>query len=196
MQKSPPFFAQASNISVQFDRSDDFYLLWTEHQALPGNAAGELKLMKYDFSGNSRSRRLGFDTNGPTVVDAWNGESQVISPVLAVDSSVPTFSDSDSSGTTQSQSDPYSGNVYVSWETNDALPTGAQNFNPNQIVVVASSDGGQNFSGLQLMSTQGNFGAQRNVTPQIVVSQGSAPRAAGTNGPNDPGSPGVNPAAR
>ena len=44
------------------------------------------------------------------------------------------------------QTDPFAGNVYVAWETNDAAPTGVTVYNPNLIKLMSSSDGGQDFT--------------------------------------------------
>src|SRR5206468_1889277 len=161
--------------------------LWDEHQT--GNGAGALRLEKFDFSGATPQAVFA----NPTTVYEWTGE-QALTPVLAVDSSAKTFSDVNSGGTTVSQNDPNAGNVYVAWTTVNIAPAAqTQNFNPNRIAIVASADGGQTFGVTQFLDQNGNFGGQRMVTPQITVSQGSAARAPGTNGPNDLGSPGVTP---
>ena len=181
-------FAQGTDASVAFDRSNNFYILWSEHTIT--NDAGALRIEKFDFSGNAPTAAL---ANGPTTVYEWVGD-QAVNPTLAVDSSVSNFSDTTTTGTTVSQNNQFSNNVYVSWQTVDIAPPNAVNFNPNRIALTVSSDGGQTFSGETYLNSGGNSGNQRNSTPQIVVSQGSAPRPAGTNGPNDPGSPaGVTP---
>jgi len=182
-------FSQGTDASVQFDRNNNFYVLWSEHTA--SNDSGALRLEKFDFSGTSPTVAPTF-TGGPTLVYEWVTD-QAVKPVLAVDTSVPTFSDKTADGTTRSQNDTYANNVYVSWQTVDQAPPNPGNFNPNRIAITASSDGGVSFSGEQYLNTGGNFGNQRNATPQLAISQGSAARPAGTNGPNDPGTAGVSP---
>ncbi len=108
-----------------------------------------------------------------------------MNPSLAVDSSVATFTDTNSKGSLVSQNDADAGNVYVSWASVDVRPASApNNFNPNRIELAASSDGGQTFSSASILNSSGNIGPQREAVPQTVVSQG---RPAGTNGPFDPG---------
>ena len=184
-------FAQQTDASVEFDRNGSFYILFSEHNA--GNAIGALRLMKYDFKGNAPTASGTFANNGPTTVYEWVNADQAISPTLAVDSSLATFTDTNANGTAESQNDTYTNNIYVSWETSDAGPPNDPSFNPNAIAVMASSNGGISFSGEQYLNTSGTQGNEREATPQLSISQGSAARPAGTNGPNDPGSPGVSP---
>ena len=179
-------FPQYNTASIAFDRNDNFYILYSGHKT--DNTAGVLLLSKYDFSTGAPQTVF---TN--QVIDKWTGD-QASSPTLAVDDSLPTFSDVDSNGVTITQNDPNSGNVYIAWQSTDVAPAyNPSNFNPDRIEMVTSTDGGQTFSPVQILNDNGNYGANRNVTPRIALSQGSAPRAAGTNSPSDPGSPGVSP---
>ena len=82
-------------------------------------------------------------------------QDNALNPVLAVDDNLTTLTDTNpkvNNGQPYTQSDPYSGNVYVAWATNDTPPQGATNFNPQRILMVGSSDGGQSFSGPVVMS--------------------------------------------
>ena len=179
-------FPQASDASVAFDRNENVYVLYSQHKA--DNTSGALLLSKFDFSANTAT-----STRANSVVYEWIGD-QAISPTLAVDQSLPTFSDTDASGATRSQSDPNSGNVYVAWESNDVAPAfNPSNFNPNRIILVASSDGGQTFSGSQVLNNNNDFKPGSDATPRIAISQGTPRRDRGTYGPNDPGTPGVSP---
>ena len=208
---SPTVIAFETDASVAFDRNDNVYILYSQHNA--GNTAGALLLTKYNFSANTPASV--FSNNR---VYGWIGDG-AISPQLAVDSSVASFSDTDSNGVTRSQSDVNSGNVYVTFQATDVAPAAVTNltfYDANRIKILASSDGGQTFSGVKQVSNPSttqinnsgtiantvpqdvqlqanNNGSQREVTPTVVVSQGSAMRPPGTNGPTDPGTSGVTP---
>ena len=65
---------------------------------------------------------------------------------MQVDSNLPSFTDPT---TGQVQTDPYSGDVYVSWSGIDVKPSlflPVSVFNPNRIKLIVSSDGGNNFT--------------------------------------------------
>ena len=188
---SPVIFLQAFNASVGFDRNDNAYVLYEQSNVTAATAApanGALLLSKYDFSGSSAVQ-----TFANSVVNEWNGGDGALFPTMTVDSTLSSFTDVGLDGVTRDQSNPNSGNIYVAWESNDIIPSrqsnNAANFNANRIKLVSSSDGGLSFSSPQTMNTSNNnFAGGRETTPSIAVSQG---RAAGTNGPSDPGvSPG------
>ena len=181
-------FLQVTDASVGFDRNDNFYVLDSQHTA--DNTTGALVLNSFSFAGGAHTALV-----QNKVIYEWSGADSAYTPMMAVDDNVSMFSDVNSSGVTETQNDPNSGNVYVAWATNDTntTPNGIPNFNPNRIVLVTSSDGGQDFSGYSVLNNSGNSGTARNTLPQLAISQGAAPRAARTNGPNDPGSPGVTP---
>jgi subtilisin-like proprotein convertase family protein len=186
-------FPQASDAIVGFDRNDQLYIMYTQHEAgidtAGGAASGAILLSKYDLSTGSATQLF-----SNHVVYEWAGSDLANFPTMAVDDSVPTFSDVDANGVTRTQNDPNSGNVYIAWQSIDNIPAfNPTNFNPNRIRMVASPDGGNTFSDQVVNNNNGNFGSARPTTPRLVISQGSAPRAAGTNGPTDPGSPGVTP---
>ena len=163
---APAPFPQATDASVAFDRGGNVYVLYSQHKT--DNAAGELLLNKYSLNGGVASPAL---TNN--VVYAWNTD-QALKPTLAVDANASTFTDTDITGATRTQSDPHSGSVYVAWATADPNPANFNDFNPNAIRMIASSDGGNTFSGLTTVNAGGNFGSQRNTSPRITVSQGTA----------------------
>jgi subtilisin-like proprotein convertase family protein len=184
----PVLLPQYSNASVAFDRSDNIYILYDGHRT--DNSAGVLVMSKYALS--TGTAQTVFTNN---IVYKWVNDPAT-DPTLAVDNNLATFTDTDINGVTRTQNDVYSGNVYVAWtETDNAPAFQPNNFEPNRIRLVASSDGGSTFSDQQVLNDNGNYGsgANRPVTPRIAISQGSAPRAAGTNGSSDPGSPGVTP---
>jgi len=184
---APTIFAQASDATAAFDHNDNLYFLYSQHQA--SNAAGALLLTKYNFATGAAT-----ETFADKVVYEWTVDP-AFNPTLAVDNSLPSFTDTDVNGGTHTQSDPNSGNVYVAWASQDTAPayvTVGPGYNPNRIEMVASSDGGNNFGGEQIFSG-GNFGVDRNSQPRITISQGSAPRKAGTDYPKDPGTTGTAP---
>ena len=68
-----------------------------------------------------------------------------MTPTLAVDTNLPTFTDPTTGNATQT--DPFSGNVYVAWAEIDSNTSGGiPGFNPNTIRMAASSDQGANFT--------------------------------------------------
>ena len=184
---SPVPFQQAFNTSVGFDRNDNAYVLYEQSNASAATAApanGALLVSKYNFSSSTAVSSL-----SNSVVYEWNGSDGALFPTMAVDNTVSTFTDVGADGVTRVQSNPNSGNVYVAWETNDTIPArqanNAANFNQNRIKLATSSDGAQSFSSPLTMNTSNNnFAGGRETTPSITISQG---RAAGTNGPTDPG---------
>jgi len=162
-------FPQYSDASIAFDRNDNFYILYSGHKA--DNSSGVLLLSKYNFSTGTPQAQF---TNKE--VYKWV-QDPAFSPTLAVDDSVKTFNDIGYDGVNRSQSDPYSGNVYVSWVSADVAPAfGPSNYNPNRIRLVSSSDGGNSFSGILALNDNGNFGLNRPATPRLTVSQGSSAR--------------------
>ena len=182
-------FQQAFNASVGFDRNDNAYVLYEQSNVAIASVApanGAFLLSKYNFSA---STPVATSTNN--VVYEWEGGNDPgLFPTLAVDDTVANFTDVGADGVTRDQSNPNAGNIYVSWETSDTIPSiqGATNpgvFNANRIKLTSSSDGGQSFSPPQTMNTSNNnFAGGKETTPRIAVSQG---RAAGTNGPTDTG---------
>ncbi len=182
-----------SDASVAFDRNDNFYILWSAHNndtspaTVPG--VGFIDLSKFNFSSNFPASV--YQNNH---VYGWiAGGEGATWPTLAVDSNLSTFTDVDANGVTRTQNDPNTGNIYVAYVKQDTKPANvnAANWTLSTLDVVQSNDGGNNFSPpLPLTS---NFAPAQASSPQIVVSQGSAPRAAGTNGPTDPGTAGVAP---
>ncbi len=175
-------FTNYNNASVQFDRNDNIYILYegdlTSSITAP-SATGVLLLSKYNFSTGSPNSSAGQGFVNKEVYK-WI-QDPAISPVLTVDSSVPTFSDPNPPSGTVTQNDPYSGNVYVSWTSTDVAPAfNPTNYDPNRIRIVASTDGGNTFSGVQVLNSNGNFGTNRPATPQTAVSQGSPSTGAGT----------------
>ena len=190
-------YTNYNNASVQFDRSDNIYILYegdlTTSLTTP-STTGVLLLSKYNFSTGSPTTSNGEGFVNKPIYTWVPASDPAISPTLAVDSSVPTFSDPDPPSGTESQDDPYSGNVYIAWQSEDIAPAyNPSDYDPNRILMVGSSNGGTSFSGIQVLNNNGNYGTNRPVTPSIVVSQGAVARPAGTNSPTDPGSPGVNP---
>jgi hypothetical protein len=91
-------FPQATDAQVAFDRNENFYILWSEHQG--GNGAGALRLQKFDFSSGTPLAAFGT----PTTVYEWTAD-QALAPTLAVDASVPTFTDTSSDSTVVDQGD-------------------------------------------------------------------------------------------
>ena len=60
-------------------------------------------------------------------------------------------------------------------------------FNPNRILITASSDGGNTFGGITVLNSNGNVNPGKMTNPTMTISQGRVARAPGTLGPTDPG---------
>ena len=164
--------------TVSFDRNDNLFVV-ASHQSAQ-NLSGAIVMQKYNFRGG-----VPVQTIQNKIIYAWNGDA-AINPVVAVDNTLPTFTDPN---TFQTLNNPFVGYVYIAWGTDD-LAGG----NPNTIKLVASSDGGQTFTtrrtindeqgaggqffqptapGVFPANVSGNSGAQRNTHPRIVISQGT-----------------------
>jgi subtilisin-like proprotein convertase family protein len=181
-------FAEVTDPSVAFDRNDHIYVLTDQHTA--DNTVGALVLDTYDYS----------STTNPTPIPLVNkavyewvtpDNDAALTPTMAVDSNVPSFSDVNSIGQTVTQTDPTAGDIYVAWASND-VPSAFQaanpsTFNPDRILITASSDGGNTFGGLTVLNNNGNATPGKMASPTLTVSQGRPARAAGTLGPSDPG---------
>ena len=161
---APALYAQTTDANVAFDRKGNFYVLSSQHGA--DNTTGELDLYKYSFGSSNASQS--------SVVYAWSKNGQALKPTLAVDNNVASFSDKNSQNQTVTQTDPFTGAVYVAWGSVDNAPTGVTNWNSNAIQIAASADGGRTFSGSATVNDSGNFGSGRETAPRLAISQGSA----------------------
>ena len=93
---------------------------------------------------------------------------------VATQAAAPGFTDPD---TAKAQNDPFSGNVYLAWATNEAvgLTDGKANLNPSAIVLVASSDGGKSFSAPTVVNdSKFRSAIELDAQPKITISQGTA----------------------
>ena len=157
-------YTQVTEPSVSFDGQGNFYVLDRQHT---GTASGELSLSKFQFTGG------GVSQVSVNRVFRWTtGAEQAFDPTLAVDSSL-------ANPPAGVPADPFANNVYVAWASGDihpANPNVENPFNPNRIMLVVSSDGGQTFSGETIANTgpaNGNIGPQDNSHPQLVISRGT-----------------------
>ncbi|WP_406701360.1 Ig-like domain-containing protein (plasmid) [Singulisphaera sp. Ch08] len=179
-------YSQATDASVAFDRNGNFYVLTSQHTNSTGpNSPNALVLNGYNFTTNTASQFL-------SKVVYQSTQDMALTPMLAIDDNLSSYTDTDALNQSYTQTDPYAGNIYVAWATNDQPHQNAVNFNPNRILMVASSDGGFNFSGPVVLNSNGNnggTGTQRATTPQLAISQGR-PANPALYGPGDTGIPG------
>jgi len=191
-------YLQASNPTVAFDRSENFYIVESQHNA--GGSSGAIVLQKFSFTGDSPTAAIISTPQSGTapyrILYQWlPPDDFAIDPTVQVDSNFPSFVDPT---TGDLQTDPNSGNVYVAWggvvNPQAGNPLGA-GFNPNPIFLTASSDGGKTFTPVGLANTTAALApyyygptAERDAVPQIVVSQGRLPNESGQQG--DAGVPG------
>ncbi len=184
---APTSYTQVTDASVAFDRNGRFYVLTSQHLASTGpNSPNALVLTGYDFTTNNPNQFL-------NKVVYQSTQDMALTPMLAIDDNATGYTDTYTvgNGSPQShiQSNPFSGNIYVAWATNDQPHQNAVNFNANRILMVASSDGGNNFSGPVVLNSNGNSGGtgnQRATTPKLAISQGRPANLA----TGDPGVPG------
>jgi subtilisin-like proprotein convertase family protein len=181
------FFAQVTDAGVAFDRTGHFYVISSPHSGDFG--AGEILLQKFDFTGGAPVQVLADEP-----VYQWT-QDPALRPVLAVDSNLASFADPDNPG--YIQTDPFAGNVYVAWSTDNDV-TGVNSPNPNAIKIVASSDADNatrtnpvspTFTTQRYVNDGRNNGAARHATPRLAISQGR-PIDTAVYGAADQGVPG------
>ncbi|MCY2953695.1 MAG: proprotein convertase P-domain-containing protein [Planctomycetota bacterium] len=153
-------YAQASDSSVAFDRAGNFYLVYSEHAA--DNSTGAIVLQKYNMPANMHAVAPNdgvpvLTATKDKIIWSWSGNDAAVSPTVAVDNNLPSFTDGG-----QTVTDAYAGYIYVAWAS---APVGA---NSSRIRMQASSNG-TTFSDPVTVST-GNADA----SPRIVISQGTA----------------------
>ncbi|HLN29945.1 MAG TPA: proprotein convertase P-domain-containing protein [Gemmataceae bacterium] len=177
---APVPFLQATNASISFDANDNVYILYSEHNAgtpAPSNSSA-LVLQKYSFSGSRPIEQLFPNSADPNLNILYESTADpAVTPMLAVDANPRPGSPILGVDGASSQGDPYSGNVYVAWSTNNVAPTHvpASLFNPNTIKVMGSTDGGTSFGAVETVNPSINFGgAERDTSPTLVVSAGTA----------------------
>jgi hypothetical protein len=190
-------FTQTTDASVGFDRNGNFYVLTSTHDAAALNGtstAGVLDVQRFSFTGNAPV----LQTAKPTVVYAWDSPDSgtsadpAVTPVLAVDSNVASYTDPTTNAV---QTDQYSGNVYAIWASVDSnTSNGIPSFNPNTIRMAASSNLGNSFTAPAYVDDSANANGHnvaivtnppsptnilhdasgRYAAPQATISQGSA----------------------
>ena len=198
---SPYEYQQITNPSLGFDHNGNFYVLMEEHNA--AGTSGAIVLQKYNFAaGSPEIQRFKLPTQGGAsnefnILYQWlPGDDAAVAPTMAVDDNVPSFTDP---VTGEIQTDLSSGNVYVAWSSTIIQPQAtvpfipAALYNTAPILFSVSSNGGQTFSAPATINSVGydNGGAgtaERDATPQIVISQGRLPDESGQQG--DAGVPG------
>ena len=184
-------YAQQTNPSVGFDRSGNFYVLESQHNA--GSTSGVIALEKYSFTAavpspvsitNSRPTYSFFGVpSNYNIVYQWVAASDAaVYPTMQVDQNVANFQDPTTGNV---QSDPYSGDVYIAWAGIDIKPsllTDLTFYNPNRIKLIASSDGGNNFTGQAIVNNAGNFGTlERDSQPELAINQNGGQVTVGWN---------------
>ena len=176
---NPLPFAWTTDAQVAFDRSGNFYILDVQRKA--DNSYGTLLLNKFIFTGAAPTPD---NTVRNEILQTWD-QDQILKPTLAVNSNAgfnPNIGGTDTSfvdpTTSVVQNDPTTGSVYVAWATIDNNPNGNNNWNPNAIRMIASSDGGHSFGAPVTLNDNRNTGAangnQHDTSPRLTISQGRA----------------------
>src|SRR5207302_1972062 len=116
----------------------------------------------------------------------YNFADPAVNPIVAVDTNLPSFTDPETGAV---QNDPFSGEIYVAWGTNNLLSTTDGGWfysaNPNVVIIMASADGGNQFTNAITVNDATNpdrTAPQNGISivagtpsgsPQIVISQGT-----------------------
>src|SRR5262249_4079738 len=159
---NPQPYDHATMPSVGFDRNHNFYVVYAEHNNDVGAgyvSTGAVILQKYDFTSGVPVKitlpdEAGFSSG--KLLYQWRNQDSAVLPTLVVDNTVSAFTDPD---TGRTQTNPSAGTIYVAFGTQNTAPQNAQNFNPNVIRVMASSDGGQSWGASTYpVSSVGGFG--------------------------------------
>jgi hypothetical protein len=186
-------FTQTTDASVGFDRNGNFYVLTSTHDAenaAGASSAGILDVQRFSFTGATPTLVKTTPVYSWDTPDSGSSADEAVTPVLAVDSNVASFTDPTTGAV---QTDPFSGNVYVVWASVDSnIADGAiSNFNPNTIRMAASSNLGVSFTAPAYVDNSsnanqnsGHASTARYVAPQLTISQGTPSQGttAGTGG--------------
>ena len=179
----------ATDASVGFDRNNNVYVLYAEHN--DANTSGALIVRRFDFSGNAPALDTTLPNSGNQVITRWDGVTDpAFSPMLAVDDNLSSFTDP--SKPSYVQTDLNAGNVYVAWSQRDIISTNPA-LTKSDIKVIGSSDGGHTFTTESYVNDDVHGGVRDpapnildNYTPRLVVSQGR-PANPTVYGPGDQG---------
>jgi subtilisin-like proprotein convertase family protein len=164
--RRPVVFSQATDPSVGFDRHDNFYITYAEHN--DDSSEGQIVLRSYAMnagtgapaalvvrSGDNNTTFSGGNSGaaGAGPIYEWTDRDAAYHPTLAVDSNPASFKDPATNAIlTDSTIDPNTGQgpLYIAWTQDNQAPDPRTiddtNFNPNPIKLVASVDGGLNFT--------------------------------------------------
>jgi subtilisin-like proprotein convertase family protein len=196
----------AAEPSVAIDRNENVYLVWSERSTdisrNSPNVEGAIVFQKFDFSSGAPIivqiadqrgvvQGPGGGAGAPVLVNhrilyQYNFADPAVNPVVAVDNNLPTFTDPETGAV---QTDPFAGEVYVAWGTNNELSTTNNGWfystNPNVVKIMASADGGTTFTNAIPVNDATNpdrtapangisiVAGQPSGSPQIVISQGT-----------------------
>ncbi len=158
-----PFnYRRVSKPSIAFDRSENFYVVDTEHA--DSDASGAVVFHAYNFSGATP-----FNTVQDNNLYQWAVGDAAYNPVVAVDTSVPFFKDPT---TGRVQLDPAAGKaVYVAWNT---LVGAAGTANTASVVhIAASSDRGRSFTGETQVNDFVQYFPPPNTNPPVFTHDSS-----------------------
>ena len=160
---APPVpLPQATDATVSWDRSRNFYVSYSEHKT--DSSAGYIVLQRFNFGNNNPAQTL---TN--SIVYAWDGSDTVFHPYVAVDSSLPVDPETNIT-------DPNAGNVYVAWATTDTSPANFTNFNANSVKEACLVEQGATFGPYKYLNTNtffGGTGTPAVTLPSIAISAGN-----------------------
>ncbi|MFO0959111.1 MAG: Ig-like domain-containing protein [Isosphaeraceae bacterium] len=168
----PQNYAQVTDADVSFDRNNNFYVVTSQHNA--ANTSGSIVLGKFNTGGGTPAR-----VANDSIVHGWipptttpSVTNIALTPRIAVDQSVAGFVDP-STGTPQSPTNngAFSGNVYITWASAEFQNPAPGSYNPFQIRLVGSNDGGATFTNPVRIS--GGGATSRFRSPVIAVAQGT-----------------------
>ena len=132
---------RVQDISAAIDRNGDIYVV--QSQVNSGGNGGLLQLRKFNAAGGIISTQTLYSWNRTVTTPVDNTYQQGrLKPFVVVNTNPSTFTDP---VTGQTQNDPGSGNVYISYVTETPLATPPSPYNPFSVRMIASSDGGVTF---------------------------------------------------
>jgi hypothetical protein len=168
---------RVQDISAAIDRNGDIYVVQSQLNSA-GNA-GLLQLRKFNATGGILSTQTlySWDRSKTTPVDDTYQQAR-LKPFVVVNTNPSTFTDP---VTGQTQNDPGSGNVYISYVTETPLATPPSPYNPFTVRMIASSDGGSTF-GAEVNASTGFVGSPRGGSSMPLVRPAVGPGGGTTPG--------------
>ncbi len=155
---------RVQDVSAAIDRNGDIYVV--QSQVNSGGNAGLLQMRKFNAAGGIISTQTLYQWN--RTITGQEQQPARLKPFVTVNTNPATFTDP---VTGQTQNDPGSGNVYVSYVTETPLATPPSPYNPFSVRLIASNDGGATF-GTEVNASGGRPGDPSMPLVRLAVGPG------------------------